>query len=111
MSELTKRVLSALVLAPVAIAAIWFGDAALATFLGVAAAAGAWEFCRIARGAGAEPFDGAAIVLAAVGLASNLAALRALAGEGIQRGHMKLHQRRLEAVELQASSSRDGGAR
>ncbi len=45
--------------------------------------------------------DGArqlAVVMAAVGLASNLAALRALAGEGIQRGHMKLHARRLEPV-------------
>ena len=30
-------------------------------------------------------------VMAAVGLAQNLAALRALAMEGIQRGHMKLH--------------------
>lgn len=37
-----------------------------------------------------------AVVLAAVGLASNLAALRALAGEGIQKGHMKLHSRRLD---------------
>lgn len=37
-----------------------------------------------------------AVVLAAVGLASNLAALRALSGEGIQRGHMKLHARRLD---------------
>jgi len=36
-----------------------------------------------------------AMVLAAVGLASNLGALRALAGEGIQRGHMRLHARRL----------------
>ncbi|MBK9031504.1 MAG: hydroxymethylglutaryl-CoA reductase, degradative [Myxococcales bacterium] len=36
-----------------------------------------------------------AVVLAAVGLASNLAALRALASEGIQRGHMRLHARRL----------------
>jgi hydroxymethylglutaryl-CoA reductase len=35
-----------------------------------------------------------AVVMAAVGLASNLAALRALAGEGIQRGHMKLHARK-----------------
>ncbi|MCE9576385.1 MAG: hydroxymethylglutaryl-CoA reductase, degradative [Deltaproteobacteria bacterium] len=35
-----------------------------------------------------------ACVIAAIGLASNLAALRALAGEGIQRGHMRLHQRR-----------------
>ena len=66
MSELAKRVLSALVLAPVAIAAVYWGDAALATFLGAAAAAGAWEFYRIARGAGARPFDGAGIVLAAV---------------------------------------------
>ena len=37
-----------------------------------------------------------AVVMAAAGLASNLAALKALAGEGIQRGHMKLHNRRLE---------------
>ncbi|MFB0514814.1 MAG: hydroxymethylglutaryl-CoA reductase, degradative [Candidatus Bathyarchaeia archaeon] len=34
-------------------------------------------------------------VSAAVGLAQNLAALRALADEGIQRGHMKLHARSL----------------
>ncbi|MFO0651339.1 MAG: hydroxymethylglutaryl-CoA reductase, degradative [Polyangiales bacterium] len=34
-----------------------------------------------------------AVVAAAVGLASNLAALRALATEGIQRGHMSLHAR------------------
>jgi len=37
-----------------------------------------------------------AVVMAAAGLASNLAALKALAGEGIQRGHMKLHNRRLQ---------------
>ena len=34
-----------------------------------------------------------AMVAASVGLASNLAALRALATEGIQRGHMSLHAR------------------
>ncbi len=34
-------------------------------------------------------------VLAAVGLAQNLAALRALATEGIQRGHMALHARQV----------------
>jgi hydroxymethylglutaryl-CoA reductase len=32
-------------------------------------------------------------VIGSVGLAQNLAALRALAGEGIQRGHMALHRR------------------
>jgi hydroxymethylglutaryl-CoA reductase len=34
-------------------------------------------------------------VLAAVGLAQNLGALRALAHEGIQRGHMSLHARNM----------------
>jgi hydroxymethylglutaryl-CoA reductase len=36
-------------------------------------------------------------VMGAVGLAQNFAALRALASEGIQRGHMKLHARNLAA--------------
>jgi hydroxymethylglutaryl-CoA reductase len=39
-----------------------------------------------------------AMVAAAVGLASNLAALRALATEGIQRGHMTLHARSVAAA-------------
>jgi hydroxymethylglutaryl-CoA reductase len=34
-------------------------------------------------------------VIAAVGLAQNMAALRALATEGIQRGHMRLHARNI----------------
>ena len=34
-------------------------------------------------------------ILAAVGLAQNLAALKALTSEGIQRGHMRLHARQL----------------
>jgi hydroxymethylglutaryl-CoA reductase len=40
-----------------------------------------------------------AVVLASVGLASNLAALRALASEGIQRGHMRLHNRKHDPCE------------
>lgn len=36
-------------------------------------------------------------IIAAVGLAQNLAALRALATEGIQRGHMRLHARQVAA--------------
>jgi hydroxymethylglutaryl-CoA reductase len=36
-------------------------------------------------------------ILASVGLAQNFAALRALATEGIQRGHMELHARNLAA--------------
>jgi len=38
---------------------------------------------------------GLAEVMGAVGLAQNFAALRALASEGIQKGHMKLHARSL----------------
>jgi hydroxymethylglutaryl-CoA reductase len=34
-------------------------------------------------------------ILVSVGLAQNLAALRALATEGIQRGHMSLHARQV----------------
>jgi len=37
-------------------------------------------------------------VIAAVGLAQNLAAIRALAAEGIQRGHMRLHARQVAAA-------------
>lgn len=36
-------------------------------------------------------------IMAATGLAQNLAALRALSDEGIQKGHMKLHQKRESA--------------
>src|SRR5690606_13768082 len=42
------------------------------------------------------------LIMAAAGLASNLAALRALATEGIQRGHMSLHAR---SVALAAGAS------
>ncbi len=37
-------------------------------------------------------------IIAAVGLAQNLAALRALADEGIQRGHMRLHARNIAVM-------------
>jgi hydroxymethylglutaryl-CoA reductase len=36
-------------------------------------------------------------IMASVGLAQNFAALRALSGEGIQRGHMELHARNVAA--------------
>jgi hydroxymethylglutaryl-CoA reductase len=44
--------------------------------------------------AGADGATGLARAAAALGLAQNLAALQALVGEGIQAGHMKLHDRR-----------------
>lgn len=37
-------------------------------------------------------------IIAAVGLAQNMAAIKALATEGIQRGHMSLHARNLAAT-------------
>jgi hydroxymethylglutaryl-CoA reductase len=36
--------------------------------------------------------------MAAVGLGQNMAALRALAAEGIQKGHMSLHARNIAAM-------------
>ena len=44
---------------------------------------------------GIESAQQLAEIIAAVGLAQNLAALRALATEGIQRGHMSLHAKQL----------------
>ena len=48
---------------------------------------------------GAQNAGELAVVMAAAGMASNLAALRALASEGIQRGHMRLHSRKQEVQE------------
>jgi hydroxymethylglutaryl-CoA reductase len=48
--------------------------------------------------------DDLAMIAASAGLASNLAALRALATEGIQRGHMSLHAR---SVATAAGASND----
>lgn len=65
----------------------------------------------------ARSSDDLSMVAASVGLASNLAALRALATEGIQRGHMSLHARSIaiaagavaDEVEAVASSIVDLG--
>jgi hydroxymethylglutaryl-CoA reductase len=46
-------------------------------------------------------------IVAAVGLAQNLAALRALATEGIQRGHMRLHARQVAIAAGAAESEVD----
>lgn len=45
-------------------------------------------------------------ILCAVGLAQNLSALRALASEGIQRGHMSLHRKNLDLLEKRQGASR-----
>jgi hydroxymethylglutaryl-CoA reductase len=67
--------------------------------------------------AGAESAQELAMVVASVGMASNLAALRALGTDGIQRGHMALHARsvaiaagaRDELVEIVAAAIHDAG--
>ena len=49
-------------------------------------------------------------ISAAVGLCQNLGALRALASEGIQRGHMGLHARNLAVAAGAEDSEVDAGA-
>jgi phosphatidate cytidylyltransferase len=64
-SELFRRTLFAVIAAPVAVAIIYLGGPALATLLAITAAIAAWEFCRIARASGVQPFEPVAIVASA----------------------------------------------
>src|SRR5688500_13326137 len=64
MSELTRRVLFALVAAPLAIAIVFIGDSALAGLLAIASAIAAFEFFRIARAAGHAPLGDVGCALA-----------------------------------------------
>lgn len=66
MKELGRRVVVALIGAPLALGVIWFGDAALATLAGALAAISAMEFFRLARAAGHTPMEGVGIVAAAL---------------------------------------------
>lgn len=66
MSELTRRVLVALIGAPIALVVLWLGDAALVTLVSVLSAIAAWELYRIAREAGYTPLAPLGIVMAAV---------------------------------------------
>jgi phosphatidate cytidylyltransferase len=63
-SELTRRTLFGVVAAPIVVVIVFYGDAALAALLAVAAALAAWEFVRLARSSGLTPFDNASIVIA-----------------------------------------------
>lgn len=66
MSELTRRILFAVIAAPASIAIVYFGDWALTILLSVLAALAAWELFRMARATGSAPFDLAGISLAAL---------------------------------------------
>jgi phosphatidate cytidylyltransferase len=65
-SELTRRILFAVIAAPASIAIVYFGDWALTILLSVLAALAAWELYRIAQATGSLPFDLAGIALAAL---------------------------------------------
>jgi phosphatidate cytidylyltransferase len=65
-SELTRRILFAVIAAPASIAIVYVGDWALTILLSVLAALAAWELFRIAQQAGSFPFDLAGIGLAAL---------------------------------------------
>ena len=66
MSELTRRILFAVIAAPASIAIVYFGDWALAILLSVLSALAAWELFRFARESGAFPLEPAGIALAAL---------------------------------------------
>jgi len=63
-SELAKRILTALVAAPLALVMIYLGGLPLAAFLALVSAGCAWEFYRIAAAGGLEPLDPIGIPLA-----------------------------------------------
>ena len=65
MNNLAKRIVSAVVLIPVALAAIWFGGVGLALLLSLLAGVGAWELFRMARAQGIDAFAPIGIALAA----------------------------------------------
>lgn len=65
MSELTKRVLFAVVAIPVVLGVVWLGRLPFALLLSLAAGVGAWEFTRMVRAGGGHPLEVATVVLAA----------------------------------------------
>jgi phosphatidate cytidylyltransferase len=65
-SELTRRVLFAIVAIPIGAVIVFAGGAALAALLAIISALAAWEFFRIARATGAAPLDDIGIALAGV---------------------------------------------
>ncbi len=66
MSELTRRIIFAVIAAPAGVAVIYLGDWALATMLAILSAVGAWELFRFSKESGVRAFEGAGIALAAL---------------------------------------------
>jgi phosphatidate cytidylyltransferase len=65
-SELTRRIIFAVIAAPASVGIIYLGDWALTIVLSVLAALAAWELFRMARETGANPLEPAGIALAAL---------------------------------------------
>jgi phosphatidate cytidylyltransferase len=76
-SRLRLRVVSALVLAPFPLAAIWFGGGWLALLTAVAAGVMAWEWGRLCRGGMARRFTPGAVEIALVLIAVAAVAISA----------------------------------
>ena len=76
-----------------------FGKIELPLAVGIVGGATVHPIARVCRRIlGVRSARELAEVMAAVGLAQNLAALRALVAEGIQRGHLRLHARNVAAT-------------
>jgi len=65
-SELTKRVVFAVVAIPILIGFVWLGGSVFAALLAVGAMLSAYEFYRLAIGAGSEPLWGHGVALSAL---------------------------------------------
>jgi phosphatidate cytidylyltransferase len=79
--QLRLRIASGLALAPLPIAAIWFGGAWLALLTALAAAVMAWEWGRLCRGGG-DTSDGIPIEIVLVGVVVATVAISALGTTG-----------------------------
>jgi phosphatidate cytidylyltransferase len=66
MSEFTKRLAFSLVAAPLVVFIVWVGGSAFVALLAIASGLSAYEFYRLAIGAGSEPLWGHGVVLSAL---------------------------------------------
>lgn len=64
MGELARRVVVALIAAPLAIGMVYLGGLPFAAFLGVVGGAGAWELYRLARHGGVDAMDALGVPVA-----------------------------------------------
>lgn len=80
MSELTKRVLFAVVAIPAVLALVWVGRLPFALLLSVAAGIAAWEYAKMVQVAGGKPLVAATAML---GAAIPLLVHRALSGDAV----------------------------